>query len=218
MGEFIYRYDIEREIEKIEKSLKNLPKVYYEKVCDRLTDFWNKLDELSKWNCEEFYGGTQICKDNRKISKTKLFRGRMYTGSYIVCGYLNQNFLEKDIEDESIDSETISTGDFYIYDLDDCKIYKVIPESIGQYTGFEDRNGEKIFEGDIIQNGREEQYAVYWYDGGFALKHIVYGEIDNRFNGTIHFNSDDCSIDTFEIVGNIYDDYPELLEELNKGA
>ena len=88
MGEFIYRYDIEREIEKIEKSLKNLPKVYYEKVCDRLTDFWNKLDELSKWNCEEFYGGTQICKDNRKISKTKLFRGRMYTGSYIVCGYL----------------------------------------------------------------------------------------------------------------------------------
>ena len=95
---------------------------------------------------------------------------------------------------------------------------EIISESVGQYTGFEDRNGEKIFEGDIIQNDKEKQYAVYWCDGGFALKHIIYGRIDNRFNGTIHFNSDDCSIDTFEIVGNIYDDYPELLEELNKGA
>lgn len=95
---------------------------------------------------------------------------------------------------------------------------EVVSNTVGQYTGFEDRNGNKIFEGDIIQNIIEDEYAVYWCDGGFALKHIVYGEIDNRFNGTIHFNSDDCSIDTFEIVGNIYDDYPELLEELNKGA
>ena len=145
-----------------------------------------------------------------------LFRGQMYLQPYKVCGYLNQNFSKQDIEDESIDLETISTGDFYIYDLEDCEIYKVIPESIGEYTGFEDCNGEKIFEGDIIQNDKEKQYVVYWCDGGFALKPIVYGEIDNRFNGTIHFNSDDCNINTFEIVGNIYDDYPELLEELNK--
>ena len=160
-----------------------------------------------------------VAKERRYlVMREILFRGQMYSQPYQVCGYLNQNFSKQDIEDESIDLETISTGDFYIYDLDDCKIYKVIPESIGQYTGFEDRNGEKIFEGDIIQNDKEKQYAVYWCDGGFALKHIIYGRIDNRFNGTIHFNSDDCSIDTFEIVGNIYDDYPELLEELNKGA
>ena len=91
---------------------------------------------------------------------------------------------------------------------------EVIPESVGQYTGFKDRNGEKIFEGAIIQNDKEKQYAVYWCDGSFALKHIIYGRIDNRFNGTIRFNSDDCNINTFEIVGNIYDDYPELLKEL----
>lgn len=50
------------------------------------------------------------------------------------------------------------------------------------------------------------------------MKHIIYARIDNRFNGTIRFNSDDCNINTFKIVGNIFDDYPELLEELNKGA
>ena len=92
---------------------------------------------------------------------------------------------------------------------------EVIPESVGQYTGFKDRNGEKIFESDIIQNDKEKQYAVYWCDGGFALKHIIYARIDNRFNGTIRFNSDDCNINTFKIVGNIFDDYPKLSKELH---
>ena len=77
--------------------------------------------------------------------------------------------------------------------------YEVRPESAGQYTGLLDRNGVKIFEGDIVRSeltGLSEE--VYW------LK-----EHSSFYWGTgqslIHY-------DELEVTGNIHDN-PELLEE-----
>lgn len=90
--------------------------------------------------------------------------------------------------------------------LDTVCAYKVIPETVGQYTGLTDQNGTDIFEGDIIRNydfTEEDGYAVVKYDGGaFELNS---GDISATFHE--NYWPYEC-----EVVGNIYDN-PDLLGE-----
>lgn len=83
---------------------------------------------------------------------------------------------------------------------------KVIPETIGQYTGVIDKNGKKIFEGDIVKFSHP------------AFKKSKIGFIDWEENevGFVFRIIDDYTYfaylgDFYEVIGNIYDD-KELLE------
>ena len=52
-------------------------------------------------------------------------------------------------------------GGFQYFDVD--------PETVGQYTGIDDREGDKIFEGDIFNIGAEENIYTVKFDYGCFL-------------------------------------------------
>ena len=92
------------------------------------------------------------------------------------------------------------------------KYGQVIPETVGQYTGLTDKNGKKIFEGDIVRF-----YDKDWTANGIATVDFEKGRW--KING--HYTTKLSSIVwldlyrtgfEYEVIGNIYDN-PELLEE-----
>ena len=86
---------------------------------------------------------------------------------------------------------------------DDCSKRVVVAETIGQYTGLTDKNGNKIFEGDVVFYARDDEVGQLAYHESEAM-FIV--EFDTWFTDFDHIFGDEL-----EIIGNIHDN-PELLE------
>lgn len=141
---------------------------------------------------------------NREI----LFRGKrtdskewVYGFYYYSTRYGTHN-IKVSLEDEN---------SFVEYDVE------VIPETVGQFTGLTDKNGDKIFEGDKLPGYENQGYCVVRYDkntAGFVIYYydypISYGEGSQEVIGyelevvdTESFSG--LFLDEIEITGNIHD-------------
>lgn len=109
----------------------------------------------------------------------------------------------------------------------------VKPETVGQFTGLTDKNGKKIFEGDILRakvyemefedfpgigkrkvrtgNKIDAVWTVEYKNFNASCGYFIYGK-DRRFNRLLTYSvifNNEC-----EVIGNIHDN-PKLLKDAN---
>lgn len=88
--------------------------------------------------------------------------------------------------------------------------YEVIPETVGQFTGYFDENKQEVYEGDIVRciapDGEEYVTTVRYDEGAFAID-VISCDYDYSAIGW----AVDVNVEELRVISNIHDS-PELLE------
>lgn len=141
-----------------------------------------------------------------------LFRGkRMDNGEWVEGDYYQEAY----------------TGNVYItfwnsFGLGFMDACQVVRDTVGQYTGLKDKNGEKIFESDMLKPFDDEidKMVVEFHHGSFLL--CLYGErgymgeggwVEEGNYGVFECEPLSSYGDDVEVIGNIHDN-PELIERM----
>lgn len=135
-----------------------------------------------------------------------LFRGkRVDNGEWVYGFYAN-------IPEHHIDK---LSGKDFIVSINNGLLMEVIPETVGQFTGLTDKNGTKIFEGDIVK-----EWSCWHKNLSATVLDIECYLVACDYLGSLYLKKNtSCGevriplmrISTVEVIGNIYDNF-ELLE------
>lgn len=156
-----------------------------------------------------------------------LFRGKRVDNGECITGYYAKQSNHACFANELKYTHFIYKDVFMDWNLGGLCETEVDPETIGQYTGLNDKNGKKIFEGDIIkayfkpQNFKNPPYAignVIFENGTFKVSvRISKNSKEHKLfekEGVTTYSIEHNFLDrhyVLEVIGNIHDN-PELLE------
>jgi uncharacterized phage protein (TIGR01671 family) len=108
----------------------------------------------------------------------------------------------------------------HIYEEDGsyCRQYTISPDTVGQFTGMRDKNGRKIYEGDVVRkrdltfNLQYKGVVVYNSAIGCFRIHSENNGITMRmgFESSDVYEDGKCTVPVkydYEVIGNIYDNF-----------
>lgn len=143
-----------------------------------------------------------------------LFRGKTKAHNKWVYGWYCGKILNHDMSSTEESSQIIDDKTLYWHTCE--------PETVGQFTGLTDKNGKKIFEGDVLKIAKASDGTGHYYIPPleYPVNAVVKWDLcawmwetlcdDKRYIG---FPEAWCHY-VCEVIGNIHDN-PELL---NGGA
>lgn len=114
----------------------------------------------------------------------------------------DKEWVEGDLLNGGIDFDTA----IRVYDAigGGSRVFAVDPSTVGQYTGLKDKNGKRIFEGDIVK--AQDNLIFSPFCDGLVGK-VVYIEtaffIEPKDPTKSEYLFNECAV--FEVLGNIHD-------------